>query len=73
MSREYGLICDECHQQEVRIGYIADGIELEQCLSCGTLFKITTTREKLTSKGISEEVWKKAIKEALQKKAVGKR
>ena len=72
MSREYGLICDECHRVTARMDYLSDdGVQLEQCTqeSCGACFKITTTREKLKIKGASERTWEKAVKEALRKKA----
>ena len=69
MSRNYQEVCRECRDETARTDYINDFLKLEQCLSCGVIFKITTTIEKLTSKGISESAWEKAVKEALRKKA----
>ncbi len=66
MSRNYQETCRECNKETARTNHLDDFLEIEQCLSCGSIFKVTTTVEKLATKGTSELAWGKAVREAVR-------
>lgn len=64
MSRDYDEYCHRCKNCDARSDNLEAGYKLFQCQRCGFCwYEITTVRELKTS-GITNEVWKTAMKEA---------